>query len=73
MDWLCNLFFGGGIAQAVLTFALTITLGILLGKVKIGGISLGITWILFVGIALLLKTTRKWEIIQGRRPARCII
>ena len=52
MDWLCNLFFGGGIAHAVLTFALTITLGILLGKVKIGGISLGITWILFVGIAL---------------------
>ena len=51
MDWLCNLFFGGGIAHAVLTFALTITLGILLGKVKIGGISLGITWILFVGIA----------------------
>ena len=52
MDWLCNLFFGGVIAHAVLTFALTITLGILLGKVKIGGISLGITWILFVGIAL---------------------
>ena len=52
MDWLCNLFFVVVIAHAVLTFALTITLGILLGKVKIGGISLGITWILFVGIAL---------------------
>ena len=50
MEWLYSLFFGGGIAHAVLTFALVITLGILLGKVKIGGVSLGITWILFVGI-----------------------
>ena len=43
-------FFGNGIAHAVLIFALVITIGILLGKVKIGGISLGVTWILFVGI-----------------------
>ncbi len=50
MEWLQTLFFGGGIAHAVLTLALVITLGILLGKIKIGGISLGITWILFVGI-----------------------
>ena len=48
MEWLHTLFFGSGIAHAVLTFALVITIGILLGKVKIGGISLGITWILFV-------------------------
>ncbi len=52
MDWLHSLFFGSGIAHAVLTFSLVITLGILLGKIKIGGVSLGITWILFVGIAL---------------------
>ena len=52
MEWLHTLFFGSGIAHAVLTFALVITIGILLGKVKIGGISLGITWILFVGIVL---------------------
>ena len=52
MEWLYSLFFGGGIAHAVLTFALVITIGILLGKVKICGVSLGITWILFVGIAL---------------------
>ena len=48
------MFFGSGIAHAVLTFALVITIGILLGKVKIGGISLGITWILFVGNVLSL-------------------
>lgn len=52
MEWLYSLFFGGGIAHSVLTFALVITLGLLLGKVKIWGISLGITWILFVGIIL---------------------
>ena len=51
MNWLYNLFFGGGIAHAVITFALVITLGILLGKIRIKGISLGITWILFAGIA----------------------
>lgn len=52
MEWLYTLFFGNGIAHAVLTFALVITFGILLGKIKIGGVSLGITWILFVGIFL---------------------
>lgn len=52
MEWLYSLFFGEGIAHAVLTFSLVITIGILLGKIKIGGVSLGITWILFVGIAM---------------------
>uniref|UniRef100_UPI0040570677 putative transporter n=1 Tax=Alistipes sp. TaxID=1872444 RepID=UPI0040570677 len=52
MDWLYTLICGNGIAHAVLTLALAITGGLLLGKVKIGGVSLGITWILFVGIFL---------------------
>ena len=51
MEWLHNLFLGSGIAHTVLTLALVITVGIALGRVKIGGISLGITWILFTGIA----------------------
>ena len=50
MDWLYSLFVGGGIAHTVFTLALVITVGILLGKVKVFGISLGVTWILFVGI-----------------------
>lgn len=50
MSWLGSLFFGQGVAHSVLMFAIVIALGIVLGKVKIGGISLGITWILFVGI-----------------------
>ena len=34
----------------MLLFAIVITLGIIIGKIKIRGISLGITWILFIGI-----------------------
>lgn len=51
MDWLQSLFLGEGIAHTMLVLSFVITLGILLGKVKVGGISIGVTWILFVGIA----------------------
>lgn len=51
MDWIVSLFTPGGIAQAVIMLALTITAGMFLSKVKVGGISLGVTWILFAGIA----------------------
>ena len=37
-------------AHSVLILSLVIAFGIMLGKVKIAGISLGVTWILFVGI-----------------------
>ena len=52
MYWLYNLFFGDTLAHIICVLALVITVGILLGKIKIGGVSLGTTWILFVGIAL---------------------
>ena len=51
MNWLYNLFMGEGIAHTVLVLSLVIALGIVLGKIKIRGISFGVTWILFVGIA----------------------
>lgn len=51
MEWLYSLFFGSGIAHSVLTLALVITIGTALSKLKIKGISIGATWILFVGIA----------------------
>lgn len=51
MDWLQSLFLGEGIAHTMLVLSFVITLGILLGKIKVGGISIGVTWILFVGIA----------------------
>ena len=45
-----ELFFGTGIAHTILLFAFVIATGLLLGKVKIKGISIGSTWILFLGI-----------------------
>ena len=51
MEWFVNLFTNGGsIAHIVLLYSFVITLGVLLGKIKIGGISLGVTFVLFVGI-----------------------
>ena len=47
-----NLFTGSGVGPTILYLALSIFLGLLLGKIKIAKISLGITWVLFVGIAL---------------------
>lgn len=37
-------------AHSVLILSLVIAFGIMLGKIKVAGISLGVTWILFVGI-----------------------
>ncbi|MDR2692559.1 MAG: putative transporter [Dysgonamonadaceae bacterium] len=50
MNWITELFTGDGVAHAVLLFALVIALGISLGKIKLFGISLGITFVLFAGI-----------------------
>ena len=46
-----NLFTGSGVGPIILYLALSIFIGLLLGKIKIAKISLGITWVLFVGIA----------------------
>ena len=46
-----NLFTGSGVGPTILYLALSIFLGLLLGKIKVAKISLGITWVLFVGIA----------------------
>ena len=51
MDWLINLFTTtGSIAHIALLYAIVISVGVLLGKVKVGGISLGVTFVLFAGI-----------------------
>ena len=46
-----NLFTGAGVGPTILYLALSIFIGLLLGKIKIAKVSLGITWVLFVGIA----------------------
>ena len=56
MELLKNLFegypdlWGGGVAHSVLILSLVIAFGIMLAKIKVAGVSLGIRWILFVGI-----------------------
>ncbi len=51
MDWLINLFTSSeGVAHTVLLLGVVISVGVLLGKIKFGGISLGVTWVLFAGI-----------------------
>ena len=52
MEWLVELITGTGIAHSILVMALVISIGLLLGRIKIFGISLGTTWILFFGIFL---------------------
>ena len=51
MDWLINLFTQtDSVAHIALLYSLVIAVGVLLGKVKVGGISLGVTFVLFAGI-----------------------
>lgn len=52
MSWINDLLWGQGIAHSILLLAVVIALGVQLGKIKIFGISLGVTWVLFVGILL---------------------
>lgn len=52
MEWLHDLFFADNVAHSVLVLGLTIAIGLILGRIKIGPISLGITWVLFAGIVL---------------------
>lgn len=54
MDWLIDIFSTekqDTVAHIVLLYSIVIAVGVLLGKIKIGGISLGVTFVLFVGIA----------------------
>ena len=50
--WFTNLLTSGGVGTTVLMLSISIFAGLLLGKLKVKGISLGITWVLFVGIGL---------------------
>ena len=51
MEWLVNLFTNTeSVAHIALLYAVVIAVGVYLGKIKIGGISLGVTFVLFAGI-----------------------
>lgn len=48
--WFYDLFTKASIAESVVIYGLVMAIGIWMGRIKIAGISLGITWVLFVGL-----------------------
>ena len=51
MDWLINIVSdGSSVAHLMCLYAVVISLGVLLGRIKFFGVSLGVTFVLFVGI-----------------------
>ena len=53
MDWLQKIICDpGSIAHLVVIYALVISLGVKLGKIKFGGVALGVTFVLFAGIVV---------------------
>ncbi len=52
MDWFTNLFPVGSVAYTIIAYSFTIAIGLALGKIRFKGISLGSTFVLFVGLLL---------------------
>ena len=52
MNWINELIWVKGVGHSILLLSFVIALGIQLGKIKIFGVSLGITFVLFVGIIM---------------------
>lgn len=52
MNWFMDLLTGSSVAHTILIYCVIIVLGSALGKIRIRGISLGATFVLFVGLAL---------------------
>lgn len=50
MNWFLKLITEQSIPQTVMIYGIVIALGIWLGRIKIAGVSLGVTWILFLGL-----------------------
>ena len=48
--WIDSLFYGTGVAHNILLVSAVIAIGLALSRIKIGGVSLGVTWVLFTGI-----------------------
>lgn len=52
MSWIYDLLWKETVAHTILIYSVVIVLGVALGKIKFFGISLGITFVLFAGIAI---------------------
>lgn len=51
MQWLKALLSEESIAQAIIVYGLVIALGVWIGRLKVFGVSLGVTYVLFIGLA----------------------
>ncbi len=52
MNWFLQLLLEESIPQTVIIYGIVIAIGTWLGRLKLAGISLGVTWILFMGLAI---------------------
>ena len=52
MEWLISLLHDESIAHIILLYSFVIAIGVMLGKIKIFGVSLGVTFVLFAGIVV---------------------
>ena len=53
MDWLISLFSNpSSVAHILIAYSIVIALGMGLGRIKIFGVSLGVTFVLFTGLLL---------------------
>lgn len=52
MEWLSNLFFEHSALQAVVVLSIISAIGLFLGKIRFFGISLGVTFVFFMGILM---------------------
>lgn len=52
MEWINDLLWRETVAHTILIYSFVIAAGVFLGKIKLFGISLGITFVLFVGIVM---------------------
>lgn len=50
MDWFASMFTAHSVIQSVIVISLVCTVGLLLGRVKVAGVSLGVTFVFFAGI-----------------------
>lgn len=75
MSWLTELVLdNSSIAHAIFLYALVIAFGVILGKIKIFGVSLGVTFVLFVGIVVgHLQLTVNTEILHFIREFGLIL
>ncbi len=48
--WGSSQYWGGGVSHSIFILSLVISLGLILGKLKVRNVSLGLTWILLIGV-----------------------